>query len=75
MRYLTNLYDPTRLDALGQIERIPGETWTEAREHYREWLHGKIIGEPQATETYTVEQLKAMHMVGIYAKDDPPARP
>lgn len=48
------------------------------------WLHntcyysgdkrweGKIIGEPRATAAYTVEQLEAMGMVGVYEPETEP---
>lgn len=34
------------------------------------WLSDKIIRDPKATDFYTVEQLKKMGMVGIYAKEE-----
>ena len=32
-----------------------------------EWINRNVIGRPKATEAYTVEQLEAMGMIGIYA--------
>jgi hypothetical protein len=32
----------------------------------QKFLSDKTIGEPQATEWYSVEELKAMNMVGVY---------
>ena len=43
-----------------------GETHVEAVQRMRDWLRGKMIGDPQPTSTYTAEQLKKMDMVGVY---------
>jgi len=37
------------------------------------WVAKLIIGRPVATEAHTVEQLEAMHMVGLYKEDGLPA--
>jgi hypothetical protein len=66
MKYLSNTYDPNAANAFYKVTRAYDETQVEAWQHRLEWLKGKIIGEPQATKTYTVKQLKAMNMVGIY---------
>jgi hypothetical protein len=34
--------------------------------YYREWLRDKVVGRPKATETYTVEKLEAMGLIGLY---------
>lgn len=67
--FLSNTYNPNAEDAFTYVRRRPHETPTEAWQHKLEWLSDKIIGEPQATEHYTVEQLKAMNMVGVYSKE------
>lgn len=36
------------------------------------WLADKIIGEPKATDTYTVQELKDMGMVGVYSNSNKP---
>ena len=61
MRWLTNLHDPRRTDI------SPYETPDRGFHYQESWLADKIIGEPKATEAYSVEQLKKMGMVGIYA--------
>lgn len=43
-----------------------GQTQEEADLRYKKWLAGKRIGSPKATEAYTVEQLEARGMVGVY---------
>lgn len=35
----------------------------------KKWLEGKVLGKPKATDTYTVEDLEGMGMVGVYAPD------
>ncbi len=70
MRYLTNLYDPRKQDARMQIVTMLHETPDEVWKHQQEWLKGKHIGRPQATTTYTIEELEAMGYVGVYIEDD-----
>ncbi len=67
MKWLSNIHDPKDPQAQMYVARSFHETPEEAWAHHQEWLKGKVIGEPQATEAYTVEQLKAMGMVGVYA--------
>lgn len=69
MRFLSNTYDPSKLEARVFIVRYGDETQQQAWENHLYWLSGKIIGDPQATETYTVQQLKDMNMVGVYLPD------
>lgn len=38
-------------------------------QRHMDWINNNVIGEPEATPFYTVEQLKNMRLVGIYAKD------
>ncbi len=64
MRWLSNTNSDGRY-----IMTSLNETPEDAVKHHREWLAGKIIGDPKATAKYTVEQLKAMGMVGVYLKD------
>ena len=66
MKWLSNLHDPRLPDHAPMVHRMVDETPEEAARHEKEWLEGKIIWQPKATESYTVEQLEAMHMVGIY---------
>ena len=69
MRYLTNMYDPGKEDAQVYIVCSPGETVEQAWKHQQEYLKGKIIGAPQATASYTVEELVGMGIVGVYAPE------
>jgi hypothetical protein len=41
----------------------------EAISDYRRFLSDKIIGDPKATDFYTVEELKAMEVFGVYSRD------
>ena len=68
MEFLTNTHDPKDKHAKMYVARSTYETTDVAWAHHIEWLKDKIIGEPQATEAYTVEQLKEMGMVGVYRK-------
>lgn len=70
MEWLTNLHDPRRIDHDAYIKKESGETMQEAKERQQRFLQGKIIGKPKASSAYTVEQLEAMHTVGIYQKTE-----
>jgi hypothetical protein len=67
MRFLSNTYNPEAPNAyfLGAC-RCFNQTQEEAYQQWMRWLKDKIIADPKATETYTVEQLKHMNMVGVY---------
>jgi hypothetical protein len=67
LRFLSNTYDPKQPDASYTCPRMSDQTQQQAWESHARWLADKIIGDPQATEWYTVDQLKSMHMVGVYA--------
>ena len=67
MRFLCNTYDPKDIRNKRYLTTPPHETPEDALRHHLEWLKDKVIGEPQATETYTVEQLKEMGLVGVYS--------
>lgn len=67
MKWLSNTYDPKKRDAKYYVARLIGETQEQAWANHKQWLEGKIIGEPMASETYSVEELKAMGMVGVYS--------
>ena len=67
MKHLTNLYDPTRWDARVRIICCEGETSDEARQRLQRFLADKTIGKPKATRKYSVEQLEADNIVGVYA--------
>ena len=71
LKWLSNTYDPTMPDAPLQVIALSSETMQEAWQTKREWLKGKVIGDPQTTVNmkYTVDELKAMHLVGVYVKD------
>ena len=69
MRFLYNAYDLEREDALYNVLRRDGQTQQEAYQEYKALLSDKIIGKPQATEKYTVEQLEYNGLVGVYTED------
>jgi hypothetical protein len=74
MRFLTNTHDPKDAKAKMYLaveyhEAFDPQGRERAWQRHLDYLRDKIIGEPQGTEAYTVEQLKEMGMVGVYAKD------
>ena len=62
--FLTNMYSSNKKDPY-EYARLVGGTAEEQRE-YLVWLSDKIIGDPQATAHYSVEQLKSRGYVGVY---------
>ena len=71
MKWLTNMYNPYRHDAKERVTCGPGETLTEAWERQRQFLDGKIIGSPMATEdTAELATLKRLGVVGIYEAEE-----
>lgn len=69
MKWLANLHNPEDENWKKYVAVAPGETQEQAYADYLKWLDGKIIADPEPSDTYTVEQLKAMNIVGVY-KDD-----
>jgi len=65
-RFLTNIRNPKDMNAKIYISRRIDETQEQAWINHLKWLEGKVIGDPQSTEAYTVEQLKEMGFVGVY---------
>lgn len=68
LRYFGNTYDPRQPDVLYSIVVGWDESPQEAYQRHADWLRDKMIGDPQPTSTYTVEQLKKMNMVGVYSR-------
>lgn len=66
MKFLSNIYNPKEPDAKRMLVLSLDETRETAWKHHLEWLQDKVIGDPQATKFYTMEQLKDMKMVGVY---------
>jgi len=66
MKHLTNIYDPKRLDAKSMIMTLRGQTQAEAWRLQQQWLSGKMIGSPKATDQYSIQELAAIGMVGVY---------
>ena len=74
MRFLSNIYDPTHENARRYHTYTSyafGDHAAMEREWqaHLDWVNKFVVGEPKATDTYTVEQLKAMNYVGVYAPE------
>lgn len=70
MKWITNIYDPSKKDAKKFLQRSIRETPEEAWRRHLQWLEGKTIGEPMPSDYYTVEQMKAQGLVGVYVEDE-----
>lgn len=68
MKFLSNTYNPKLEDAKEHVVTREGETQTQAWQRHQQWLKGKAIGKPQATQKYTVSELEEMDMVGVYSE-------
>ena len=71
-RHLSNIHDPSDPRAR-DYQMISFEDFKNGQEaieqswkNYQNWINKNVIGPPKATETYTVEQLEEMKMVGLY---------
>jgi hypothetical protein len=69
LRFLSNTHDPKDPHAKMYIAHRFDQTQEEAWHYHCEWLKGKVIGKPQATSAYTVEELEKMGMVGVYIEE------
>lgn len=69
MKFLSNIHDPkdpnARMYLPCDFHEAPEQAW----QRHLEWLKGKVIAEPKATEKYSVSELKQMNMVGVYLPD------
>ena len=76
MKFLTNTHDPKDIEnakmslALSFEDMYDQKGRESAWQRHLDYLSDKFIGRPQATTTYTVEQLEAMGMVGVYKIED-----
>lgn len=68
MKFLTNTFDPNHVDAKRYFTYRSNKDRDEQWQVYLHWLSDKIIGLPQATDLYTVEQLINMNIVGVYRR-------
>jgi len=71
MKFLSNTSDPSRPDARHRFTYTLDSAESDQWQRYLEWLKDKTIGRPRATWAFSVEQLEAMGMVGVYD----PSRP
>lgn len=70
MKFLSNIYDPTLPDAKERTFYSSQENRDEQWKDWLKWVGRNIMGRPKRTEFYSVEQLEAMGMVGLYAPQD-----
>lgn len=75
-RFLTNTFDPTKPNAkmyhTYSIHAMQnGKTACDMEwQHHLDYINSHVIGPPSASDTYTVEELEAENMIGIYAKPE-----
>ena len=66
LKWLSNIYDPKLPHQEMYITRRIDETPQEALYWHNKWLEGKIIGEPEASDTYSVLEMIEQGLVGVY---------
>lgn len=75
-RWITNTHDPKDVEGAKRSLKLSLEDFHTpngrelAWQRQLKWLEDKAIGDPQATPSYTVEELKEMGMVGVYIIDE-----
>jgi len=67
MKWLSNGKPPSERPWDNYLNGTLEERLIKSKES-RKWYESCIVGKPQATETYTVEQLENMGMVGYYRR-------
>lgn len=71
-RHLSNIFDHRRKDAEGMHCYSHSAMFNGLHAMRQEWLshldwiNENVIGPPEATDRYSVEELEAMGMIGIY---------
>lgn len=76
MKFITNTHNPKDVErakmslALSFEDMYDREGRERAWQRHLDYLSDKFISRPQATTTYTVEELEAMGMVGVYKIED-----
>lgn len=63
LKWLTN---GPREPSLTNLAKFPQQDAKFALKEELEWRRDKVIGRPKATRKYSVEELEAQDMVGIY---------
>jgi len=69
LRYCGNTKDPRFPNYKQTIALAYGQTLEEAIIQHDAWLADKVIGKPQATETYTIAEMLDGGYVGVYATE------
>jgi hypothetical protein len=68
MKFLTNVFDPKHPDAKRYLSYRLNEDREAQWQYHLKWLNDKVIGLPEASDAYTVEQLVNMGYVGVYKR-------
>ena len=68
LKWLSNIRDPKLPHQSRYIVRRQDETPQEALYWHNKWLEGKVIGEPKASDTYSVLEMIEMGLVGVYVE-------
>lgn len=75
LKFLSNTYNPNLPNARMYFTTsyegyLNPDLGNYEYEQYLKWINENIVGEPQGSDTYTVEQLKEMGYIGIYKQED-----
>jgi hypothetical protein len=72
LEFAFNSYNPRKRDAKSFVisQNAPEEKKAILWSYVKKWSQEFVVGEPEATEKYTTEQLKQMGYVGFYRKNN-----
>ena len=75
MKFLSNTYNPTLPNArmyftTSYQDFLEPELAEQEWKQHLNWINSNVIGEPQGSDKYTVEELKQMGYIGVYSKED-----
>lgn len=69
MRWLTNMNADRARGEPDPVDLQNAPTYRLAKKDLRDFLRGKVVGEPKATKECNLAHLKAQGLVGIYEPD------
>lgn len=71
LKWITNSENPYTLNGKKEILRT-GALLDNPHylEEQRQYLASKILGPPHATQEYSVKELQAMELIGVYEEED-----
>jgi len=70
MKFMKWISNTAKKTDLFNVPTLIGQTREEALRYYQNWRSQLIEGDRQATDSYSVAELKAMGMIGLYEQEN-----